>query len=819
MQVKPFVGPQAFEESDSSFFYGRDREVQEILALILSGSISLVYAKSGIGKSSIFNAKVIPDLKGKKYKVQVLPMPRFNAMDTLNFQIANKKDVSNVYIFNTIEEIIEKSGSKEELGKDENFSKGKLRNITLSEFLVNYNRVTQQERVSDKYYHELKILIFDQFEEFFNVYVNNSFEQQENFFYQIRDAIRNDPNLRIVFVMREEFIANLDTFSQILPDGFRRKFRLEPLRKEQAINAVERPLLQAMLLEPGLNDIMNEQDIKKIADKVVDSLLQIYVQRYDGAMTENKERSKFGNKVFKKIRKVFEFRHSKMLERDDDWSKTIRGEFVEPVQLQVVCLKLWENKILTGKIQNEIDSIAFGDVDNALTDFYVDAVKAAKADTRIKEPAIRRWCEEKLITSAGTRNMVYHDANFTAGMSNKVVSILQSKYLVHAEERARGKWFELTHDRLIKPIKDSNKKYEEAKKKKEMKIIKIMVPVIVTVALAALYIVYPFIEPINAEDGEVETLINNNVTIKLNNTQGKNLAYVMKTYPTNGELLFKSNDTLVYEPDNRYIGYDGFSYVATNGKKNSNTGLIDIYVKPINLIAMNHTVESVIDKPLILSLIDWDYPTYTTIRDVGKLSIKLLDTLRPPYNNLSNGPYNGYLATDIDSNKVVYTPHKGFNGSDYFEFCLPNPENGDCSTNQGSFGYVNLTIRPVPKYLGFLMVDSGITKGTLYPIYSTTNTIGRATSHDKPDIAIDDDSGSVSRLNAKLFYKDGSFFLQDLESTNKVISKGKQLQGREVMELQGGDTFVLGGINGIRMRLITDLTNTTQYEQTDDYEN
>jgi hypothetical protein len=49
IQVKPFIGPQPFEEVTSSFFYGRDREVQEILALILSSSISVIYAKSGIG--------------------------------------------------------------------------------------------------------------------------------------------------------------------------------------------------------------------------------------------------------------------------------------------------------------------------------------------------------------------------------------------------------------------------------------------------------------------------------------------------------------------------------------------------------------------------------------------------------------------------------------------------------------------------------------------------------------------------------------------------------------------------------------------------
>ena len=75
--VKPFIGPQPFEETDSSFFYGRDREVQEILALILSSSISLVYSKSGLGKTSIFNAKIIPELQKGEYNFEILPVIRF----------------------------------------------------------------------------------------------------------------------------------------------------------------------------------------------------------------------------------------------------------------------------------------------------------------------------------------------------------------------------------------------------------------------------------------------------------------------------------------------------------------------------------------------------------------------------------------------------------------------------------------------------------------------------------------------------------------------------------------------------------------------
>jgi hypothetical protein len=72
----------------------------------------------------------------------------------------------------------------------------------------------------------------------------------------------------IVFVIREEFLASLDAFSHILPDGFRRKFSLEPLRKESAIHAIEKPLLRTLSLEPKLEDIIDQKDIKKLQTKL-----------------------------------------------------------------------------------------------------------------------------------------------------------------------------------------------------------------------------------------------------------------------------------------------------------------------------------------------------------------------------------------------------------------------------------------------------------------------------------------------------------------------------------------------------------------------
>ena len=45
----PYVGPRAFEQGDP--FYGRDREVMELLDLLIAERIVLLYSRSGVGKT------------------------------------------------------------------------------------------------------------------------------------------------------------------------------------------------------------------------------------------------------------------------------------------------------------------------------------------------------------------------------------------------------------------------------------------------------------------------------------------------------------------------------------------------------------------------------------------------------------------------------------------------------------------------------------------------------------------------------------------------------------------------------------------------
>jgi len=151
----------------------------------------------------------------------------------------------------------------------------------------------------------------------------------------------------------------------------------------------------------------------------------------------------------------------------------VTGEYVEPVQLQVVCHQLWNNcekewakspaqarEITATNLQK------FGGVDKALGDFYESVLETARAKTRVREKALRRWFERQLITPAGTRGTVFQDDKWTGSIRNEVVAVLVDRHIIRAEVRARARWCELTHDRLIKPIRRSNREWRERQRRR-----------------------------------------------------------------------------------------------------------------------------------------------------------------------------------------------------------------------------------------------------------------------------------------------------------------------------------------------------------------
>ena len=149
--------------------------------------------------------------------------------------------------------------------------------------------------------------------------------------------------------------------------------------------------------------------------------------------------------------------------------KTIAGQYIEPVQLQVVCYQLWQGlEEADGgrRTKDEERLITFddlaqaGDVDRALTQFYEETLAAALADPAaagVSERQLRDWFDKELITEAGTRGLVHEGEQETGSLPNGVVRALQRRFLVRAEARGGDTWIELVHDRFVEPIRQSNR--------------------------------------------------------------------------------------------------------------------------------------------------------------------------------------------------------------------------------------------------------------------------------------------------------------------------------------------------------------------------
>src|SRR5215831_4958101 len=96
-QPQPYVGPRPFKREDAPFFFGREREGNDLLSLVISHSEVLLYAQSGAGKTSLINAKLMSVLElGEGF--EVLPVARMQGPPST----LPESQIANIYVFNTL---------------------------------------------------------------------------------------------------------------------------------------------------------------------------------------------------------------------------------------------------------------------------------------------------------------------------------------------------------------------------------------------------------------------------------------------------------------------------------------------------------------------------------------------------------------------------------------------------------------------------------------------------------------------------------------------------------------------------------------------
>ncbi len=96
-----------------------------------------------------------------------------------------------------------------------------------------------------------------------------------------------------------------------------------------------------------------------------------------------------------------------------------------------------------------------------------------------------------------------------------------------------------------------------------------------------------------------------------------------------------------------------------------------------------------------------------------------------------------------------------------------------------------------------LVIERGGTPGTEFPLTNDESTIGRwdADNGVFPDIDLDthDDDAKVSRRHARIRRNNGSYFIEDLGSTNGTyVNRGRRLLPGNTQILNDGDEVIVG---------------------------
>ena len=408
-----YPGSNPFTRDLKALFFGRDNEIKELSTFINVEKLIILHGKSGLGKSSLLNAGLLPKIE-KDHNYFTIPI-RFTSYT----------EDSRLQPVDIAEQKI-----SEFTNRDNFLNKIESENVTLWQHIKNI-----QYEHKDK---KCILLVFDQFEELFTYPEGVDYfakvladlmhsrmpkqfrrmlslatiEKKEFLTEKQRDFIYNPFNLKVIFSIRSDKMYFLDRLSTSIPFVLRNCYELTPLSKEHARIAIVQP-----------------------AEKEGD-----YISR---AFTYQDEA----------IKQMLDYL-SKQKEKIDKGFKSK----IEPFQLQLLCQHL-EQLIIDSKNKKTIKKEDLkGEVGmrQIMEKFYDNQIK--QLEPKCDRNKARKLCEKGLIMEGWRISQHKKVIEEKYKLSEKALNYLVAKRLLRPETLGAGTIYELSHDTLIEPILKSRSK-------------------------------------------------------------------------------------------------------------------------------------------------------------------------------------------------------------------------------------------------------------------------------------------------------------------------------------------------------------------------
>jgi len=391
----PWLGLASFTEETRAYFFGRDEEVAELSRRVQRKLLTVLFGQSGLGKTSILRAGLVPRLRGQGY------CPVYVRID-----YGRDSPEPAEQIKQAISRTARHSGEWTQSGVA-------VEGESLWEFLHHRDDVLRDESGATL----TPLLIFDQFEEIFTLAQTDEFGRARaaRFIEELADLVENRPpkaveakldldesgaeqfdfarsDYRVLIALREDYLAPLEGLKKAMPSISQNRLRLAPMTGEQALAAV---------VQPGK---------RLVTDEVAAAIVRFVAGGAELAHAE-----------------------------------------VEPSLLSLICRELNDARIAQGRDEISLDLLA-GSHAGILTSFY----ERSLAD---QPPAVRQIIEDDLLTSSGFRENVAEESlvsRFDAvGAKPGALAVLVNRRLLRIEERLDVRRVELTHDVLCGVVKTS----------------------------------------------------------------------------------------------------------------------------------------------------------------------------------------------------------------------------------------------------------------------------------------------------------------------------------------------------------------------------
>ncbi|HEY4301020.1 MAG TPA: WD40 repeat domain-containing protein [Candidatus Didemnitutus sp.] len=393
----------SFTEDLRGFFFGREKETEELVRLVRRNTLTVLFGQSGLGKSSLLQAGVFPLLR----EADFLPLYLRLDHDPSTPPLADQVKAALVAA-------IQQAGAEAPAPRAD-------------ESLWEYFHRKDVDIWSAKNRLLTPVLAFDQFEEIFTLGRANEARRERGraFLTELADLVENrppaplrakfdsgeldtarynfdKPSCQVILSLREDFLPDLEGLKNEMRSLMHNRMRIRRLTGTQALEIVTRPAPH--LLAEG------------VAERVVE-----FVAGARGGSAERLEEME-----------------------------------VEPSLLSVICRELNQRRRTLGQAQITADLVS-GNRREILNDFYERSVSDLP-------PAMRQYVEDHLLTKSGFRDNVALETVLEApGVTRSLVDTLVSRRLLRIEDRLGVQRVELTHDVLadvISASRDSRRERE-----------------------------------------------------------------------------------------------------------------------------------------------------------------------------------------------------------------------------------------------------------------------------------------------------------------------------------------------------------------------